>query len=338
MKKEKFRYDYIDIMKGIGIVLVVLGHRRIPKNLHRFIYAFHMPLFFFISGYLFNQKLNIKFIDFFKKKFKIFIIPYFYFSIISIIVQFFLIRINIFNPINIKELIKGLFIIEGRPLWNVPLWFLVCLFFVQIIYFFIDKLSNKIPKYISVISITILGYFFVTKNLFTPFKISTAFTVIIFFYAGNLFKNIENKLNIHINKINTYVISILLILLTYYLSVYKNYYVDIDLLYYGNYIMFLINAFVGIILTYLISKQLINICILKFIGKNSLIIMSTHYIIFQGLQIFDRAIFKNEGYFSIISVKIAVFYTAITIILSIPLINLINNKIPFLIGKYKEKI
>lgn len=74
LKKE--RIDWIDIAKGIGIILVVMGHLAAEdQDLKRFIYCFHMPLFFFISGIVFNIK-NIKFKKFFIKKFKSVYLPY----------------------------------------------------------------------------------------------------------------------------------------------------------------------------------------------------------------------------------------------------------------------
>jgi len=48
-----------DIVKGIGIILVVIGHSGCPAYLKHFIYLFHMGLFFFISGmFLSNPNLN----------------------------------------------------------------------------------------------------------------------------------------------------------------------------------------------------------------------------------------------------------------------------------------
>ena len=47
------RIVYIDIAKGIGILLVALAHADISlfsPYLHQLIYAFHMPLFFLVSG------------------------------------------------------------------------------------------------------------------------------------------------------------------------------------------------------------------------------------------------------------------------------------------------
>lgn len=49
------RLDHIDACKGIGILLVILGHTNVPSIVHTIIYSFHMPLFFIISGYLFSE-------------------------------------------------------------------------------------------------------------------------------------------------------------------------------------------------------------------------------------------------------------------------------------------
>ena len=41
-----------DIMKGIGIILMLVGHLPGIGMMHQFIYSFHMPMFIFLSGYL----------------------------------------------------------------------------------------------------------------------------------------------------------------------------------------------------------------------------------------------------------------------------------------------
>lgn len=52
------RVLYIDVMKGIGILMVALGHciPNVDHPIYRAILSFHMPLFFFISGFLFCGK------------------------------------------------------------------------------------------------------------------------------------------------------------------------------------------------------------------------------------------------------------------------------------------
>ena len=46
----------ISIAKGIGIILMVIGYAGCPTWMFQFIYLFHMPLFFFLSGYCFNNQ------------------------------------------------------------------------------------------------------------------------------------------------------------------------------------------------------------------------------------------------------------------------------------------
>ena len=58
MEKTKQRISWIDVTKGIAIYLVILGHSLIGLKVNDYIFAFHMPLFFFISGYA--RSINVK--------------------------------------------------------------------------------------------------------------------------------------------------------------------------------------------------------------------------------------------------------------------------------------
>lgn len=79
------RIEWIDIARGIGIILVILGHIGIGK-IGKFIYSFHIPLFFFLSGYCFSGNgIDIK--DFLKKKVKKLIVPYIFIGIVICIVE-----------------------------------------------------------------------------------------------------------------------------------------------------------------------------------------------------------------------------------------------------------
>lgn len=55
------RLQYLDLAKAVGMLCVLIGHSFISEKINTVIYAFHMPLFFFISGYLCKpQKSSIK--------------------------------------------------------------------------------------------------------------------------------------------------------------------------------------------------------------------------------------------------------------------------------------
>ncbi len=134
------RYDFIDIAKGLGMILVIWGHIILHGPLNNFIYSFHMPLFFFISGMLFapQKYANVK--EFVKRKIKTLLIPYFLLSILTYI-WWVLVENRISNSSNniIFSFIQ-IFIAQGSSsymLHNIPMWFVSCLFFVEILYIYI---------------------------------------------------------------------------------------------------------------------------------------------------------------------------------------------------------
>ena len=73
------RIGFIDIAKGIGILLVVLAHNDLEAYapfLHKVIYSFHMPLFFFLSGMFFRPETP--FWQLIRKRFDSLLKPYFF--------------------------------------------------------------------------------------------------------------------------------------------------------------------------------------------------------------------------------------------------------------------
>lgn len=133
-KKRDIRFD---IAKGIGILLVVIGHVGEMKHLQPIIYSFHMPLFFMISGYFFKKK---KFDVFIKKRIKSLIIPYWFTSILLVLMM--LIKqiyyqnyhVALFLRDNLMRIVLGYSQdINGMAAVG-PLWFLLALFFSELFY------------------------------------------------------------------------------------------------------------------------------------------------------------------------------------------------------------
>lgn len=109
----------IDIAKGIGIFLVVLGHVPIPMWLATPIYIFHMPLFFFLSGMFFHLNEDRKMGLY--KKIRTLIIPYFFFAFCGNTSNV-LRDLLFYHTVNIKTVFD---LFNGAAS---PLWFLICLF------------------------------------------------------------------------------------------------------------------------------------------------------------------------------------------------------------------
>ena len=153
------RIEWIDIAKGMGIIYVVLSHvYSIPAALSNYIYSFHMPLFFFLSGYLFFENKYKSVAEFLKKRVQTLVIPYFIFSFITC--AYWALMQNRFGDDtgqhDIGHAIIGIFYSNGIHHFmefNVALWFLTCLFIVEIFFYFIRRFSKKDGQLILIIII-----------------------------------------------------------------------------------------------------------------------------------------------------------------------------------------
>lgn len=84
---QKNRVRYLDIYKGIGIILVVLGHLEItPYPLKIWLNAFHIPLFFVAAGLLIGESRSYEreSVLIVRGRARSVLIPYFWFSLIAI--------------------------------------------------------------------------------------------------------------------------------------------------------------------------------------------------------------------------------------------------------------
>lgn len=96
----KNKNNYISIAKGLGITLMVMGHCGVPAPFDKLIYQFHMPLFFFCSGYFIkNITCKDNLFSFYYKRFKSIYIKFLLWSILFLLLHNVLYHINIYNNI-----------------------------------------------------------------------------------------------------------------------------------------------------------------------------------------------------------------------------------------------
>lgn len=136
------RIEWIDICKGLGIIAVILGHKGI---MFPYIYSFHMPLFFFLSGYLFTYEKYPNLLKFIKTKAKSLLLPYLIFSIISMIIVYLTSNIGVnTSQIDLNFWINQLILSKRNFIpFNVALWFLTSIFTVEILFFILIKYVRK---------------------------------------------------------------------------------------------------------------------------------------------------------------------------------------------------
>ena len=195
------RNPIFDIMKGIGIIAVIFGHVPFPETLipiRTFIFSWHMPLFFVISGFFFSNKDITKSI---KSNFRSLVVPYF---ITAIIMFLFAVAYHI---VGIRYGYVNSFwgIIIGAGTGNLPnygqyfvgaIWFLQALFWCKFIYnlIYIIVKGKKIP----IIIITLLLSFVATytaKYIYIPTNLLQGISAMIFYLFGNLCNSIKYQVS-----------------------------------------------------------------------------------------------------------------------------------------------
>lgn len=190
--KKSLRQKEISILKGIGIALVVLGHVRegntgpeLWRSLRAFIYTFHMPLFFIVSGYL-NAGVSVidwrGYREHLGKVIPRNLVPFFVFTLITatykLLVQQFIGGAGLKYPVNIHAI--GQHFLNPIGGFATYLWFLYALMIIQIIYPLGKYLFRKTA--LLFIAVTALSYFSFPEI----FCLDSAFRNMPFFIFGIL--------------------------------------------------------------------------------------------------------------------------------------------------------
>ena len=142
---EKHRVEYIDLIKGIAIILVVAGHCSLPlpEHMRNMLQHARMPLFVFLSG-LFFSTCGDSFKRLLVKKLSKLLVPYVTFRLLFMLMLPF--TNEYFNLGMLKSIVYN-FIHEGDLYqYNHPLWFLKMLFWQPLLAYCVELGLRKLPK------------------------------------------------------------------------------------------------------------------------------------------------------------------------------------------------
>jgi acyltransferase len=282
------RISWVDVCRGIGILLVLYGHA-IDREANRYlIYAFHMPLFFFLSGIVFKPVSHKNFLKVIVKNMKQILIPYFLFAVLTFMLDFYLMHPYGDSTENIKKQIYGIFYgngNEGYLAFNVALWFLPCLFVAKVAFAGLTSfVKNKKHILGILILLSLLGYAWsiLLHTTRLPFGIESAMTATVFLGIGYLWNQSTKVKNFMTDrKMLVLCTSIAMTILFAYLNYhFYGHQIDMRLNRLNNYFFFYGGAFNGIIVC-LITSMLINKnYILEYLGKHSLLLFAWHTVLY----------------------------------------------------------
>jgi len=350
------RLDYLDMVKGVGIFFVALGHvEYISEPLRIWISSFHMPLFFIVSGILMAVKneQNKDFRASVSRKFRGIIIPYLWFSLSYFI-------IDIANVYIIRNIDGRTFLadtIDSVTFYGMSvLWFLPALFLASIGFLFLKKhFSDKIVPFLLII-IAMAFYLIQLKimnPLFDSYGSSLFAAALINFvrvflrasigmsflgYGFYIYKIIIHFLPEFDNApsaksgVLQFLIGAVMLAVNIYLST-VNRAVDMHYIILNNVVLYYVGAFLGCFGIILICKSIPAIKLIKYFGKNSLVVMACHvnfYILYASLRIalkIDQYTTHAKHY---IFLAVTMFFV---FLFSSIVIEAINRFFPFVLGK-----
>lgn len=314
MKDIDTHIEWIDIAKGIGIILVIAGHTFSMDIIYP-VYAFHLPLFFLLSGLVNHESKISSDSSFLLKKVRTIIKPWAVIWCISLFVC--LIVPQWRCNLSIKTMLYEFYTTNTNNVQNSSIWFLLCMFVMLCLYAIIRHIPpQKITSFCLLLAAIALlwakqpiEYIFGTilhlPEGRMPFKIDSALIALVYFLVGT--RNKERIVN-HISKAKYNPILILSLVLITVLTTRLNGKSNLNAYTFGNNVLLYYPLAFFSIYTCMTVSQYISTSssawmktVLNFYGTNSLLIFGfqslyirLYLLIFNNLQGSDMKLYCNN--------------------------------------------
>ena len=187
------RVKYIDAAKAVGIILMIIGHSICTMHEYThvagFIYSFHMPLFFIISGYF--VKDNFQFNPW-EKYGKAYLRPYVATAIVLLAAVVVAVLMDYIPKSDIVNYLVATIFVSGgvddyAKFGNVyaigPLWFLFSLFWSQIFYFYIRRYTSGLDRLSFILGLFAFGWLS-SQYIRLPLSIQSGMCAVLFLEIG----------------------------------------------------------------------------------------------------------------------------------------------------------
>jgi acyltransferase len=335
------RIAWVDHAKALGICLVVLGHTTgLSTFAMNLIYSFHMPLFFFLSGYLLKEShLQQSLPGYLKRLWRTLMLPYICFWALSYLYWLATHKLVLdpakYSGLTFGDLFKGflhgtgdlahtLFII------NVDLWFFTCLFSTSLIYYLLRRWASGRLLLISIGLLGILGPLLpeiIGRRL--PWNIELAGAALVFYGLGHW---INTR---HMPSRTALKWGMVMALPAWIGIVWLNGRVDMNTMQFGQLWLFYAGAVAGIFLAVAGVLFLPESRPSRWLAQNTIVIFPLHQLMFSvftgiGVRLLGLPItFKT-------SLTASLIYAVLAVLCCIPAAYLIRRFTPFMIGERSQ--
>ena len=350
------RKDWIDFARAIGIFCIAYGHLVQGESVvSQYFGSFRVAIFFLIMGLTFSIKDS--FFCFLKKKVFRLLIPYAFFSVVSIIAFYFfaIIMPSLTDGKTNNILIYFWGAIYGNGLtgnmkWNLPLWFLPCSFVTLLLVYGYEKLlmGLKLNKllfrivYFFVSASICFVYICFIKNAKLPFGAEVAISMSGFVELGIVLSKIDSFKKKYLYGL----ICIPLIICGYCLCRINGVVSVMSLNFGSNYVIYYISSVASIVGIICLSIWLCSFELLKSInriacycGKHTIAILCMHkfpILFFQLIVPYTKVLFRSESgsvQKDVLGILVTIVVIALCLIVELP----INRFLPQVLGNSNKQ-
>lgn len=288
------RIEFIDLAKGICILMVLFFHIGIPDVPG--IKYMRMPFYFVLSGLFFSDYGGFNNL-LLKKTNKIFV-PFLFFYVVSYF-YFYLIRLSFpeYLPSNVHGILD---IFRSEWIYNGPIWFLLSLFWVNIIFYFVNKYGvNNWGRGVLVVLCAFLGYTLGKEDVYIIGYVATSLTSIPYFYVGYLLKQTNLLLS---NKLDKY--NLLFFVVFYSLALVMERYTSSTHIWYltndfhGFPPIVYIRSLFGVFAILALCKVVKHLPLVSYLGRYSIVVLVLHRIVYRPIQILFTNVLEIEEFIS----------------------------------------
>lgn len=340
--QPKQRVTWVDCAKAIAMILVVFGHAIRDGAAFRIVYAFHVTAFFLLSGMTCKADRPLERI---KSDFLRIMVPYYAFGLISILIYAVLGKFaaNQFAmDVDTGFGQNVLWMLYACPMhsqlkFNMPLWFLPCLFATKLLYYVLHKLCRGKQGALLCSSLLLAALSFVYTRVVgagLPLNLSVAMKMLVFFALGRaIFQwlpKVKERLPVSYKAI---LLGSAMLVATGVIAFYAPQ-VNCATDKFPNIPVFFVTALLGSFGVCLLAMGIDHSKALEAIGKSTLAILVVHkfpLLLFQtvGPQKAILADFDSAG-----SIVVGVVISIIAIVLCMMVEPVIKRFFPYLLGDF----
>lgn len=317
------RKQWVDALRGIAILLVVYGHNMSTwDEFFIFTSPIKIPLFFAITGYVLNTDASP--VDFLKKWFTRLVIPYYLLAIIPIAIS-----LPFYPTSESLEKIRRVIVCESY-------WFLPCMMFGNLFFYFVNHYVKKMQwRAIVIVILSVVGYLFCIKDICSMAYINLALEVQLFYFIGRVFKvSGADSFNGMVRNILQYALAILYITLCIIsMYIFPKQSLDVHVSSYYNIPLCLVLILLGLAALFLIAPKVkLYPKSVVYIGQNTLLIYMWAPFVGFIMELFLKEIKIDIPHSIISGIIMATIEVLVCSVLSI----FINKYLPFMVGKTKK--